>query len=267
MLNRLLKNLLLLGFICLCFESYAESVSIRTLVIYSEKYLNSYPNKTKAKDEVKKEILFLNNSLEKQKVKIFFNLIAEESVTLDYMGSPEEYCYDFVGDSFYLIDPNPEFANLVKYRKKHKADVVILMTYNNSSHFIASKNYGIACDQFYDGSFRDYRETDQSYLIVDKQGLNTLTLPHEIGHFLGLDHHYALIDQNEATMMIGNGNEENLRRIGLWSDSSMKPFYEYGEVATSFQGLGDVQIMNHNAVHASQAFERMNNTLPKLEMD
>lgn len=240
----------------LCLPTLAKAHEVRTVIIYTTKFLKSYSNGQEGPKRTEEEIEKLNQSLKSQGATISFKLVAREQITLETQASPQEHCLGFTGDDYWQIPADPNFGRLNEFRSIHKADVVFLITAFESKLFKEERNYGIACDPLHDGSYRSYLQTDPSYLIIDKLGLNTLTLSHEAGHFLGLEHHYVRKGKGGATMMVGNGNQVGLKRLNLWSQAGDSSFEEGGVPETPPQGLSDIEMINLNAKDATEAYER-----------
>lgn len=244
----------LMLFTSLTVATYANVA--RTVIVYSNTFLKSYDQPHDGMSVTMREINKLNTSLKVQGADIYFDVVGHEQVRLSRASSPSDLCLGFVGDEHLMIKANTKFARLNEFRHKYRADVVILMTAFNNEYFRSYENYGIACDPLHNGSFLSYINSDPSYLIIDKLGLETLTLVHEAGHFLGLEHYYVRLDDGAASLMVGNGNGENLERVNVWSDNSHSIFETNGSFVTLPEILSDIDMINKNAKAASFAYER-----------
>ena len=229
--------------ILLSLSSKANEI-VRVSVIYSQAYSASFHHFSTANNQVLNQIEELNQTLDSQKAGVSLQVVSSDIVVNNSGELPSDLCGGFLGFDMPLFqtEPEPNIANFKNIRIKNKADMVLLMTYTDSIYFKEENNYGVACGtrRAENGMHEEF-----AFTIVEKNGLETHTISHEIGHFLGASHHkYQRVEDTRATLMIANGNPEGLKRELLFSDIPSKP------------EVSDIHIIRKNAKLSSQAFER-----------
>lgn len=227
-------------------------------MIMTKNFLAGFPSEAAAKKAVLSQNSALNESFARQAIPLTNNLVAFEVEDIGPMdGTPQNIATEFEGDDHQMVEANPDIAKVSTHRLAHQADIVILMTKFDSPVFKADQNYGV-CAAFQPAlrqdSTKHHLDSDPSLIIIDYQGLLTLTYLHEFGHAIGLEHHeYAKIDSSSATLMIANGNPQKLKRAAYWSD---KNFKVKGKALAPTQGVDDVTQIRENLGRLKNTFKR-----------
>lgn len=223
-----------------CASTTHAQPTVKALVVLSTRFVQFAGNPQKAQALVQREISVVNESFVRQKIDLGFEITGTEVLDLHNEVDPNELCQELEGS---LQDPSLtsiRFNSIRELRASHKADVVIFMVNSASGLLAESGNFGLTCRGNPNASA--YAQRDNSYVIVDRLGLKTLTLPHELGHFLGIkDHNFASPQPKLATLMAANG--QGFERIPYWSD---RDYLLHGKSLMPSQGEPDDEVIRRN---------------------
>ena len=225
---------------------------VKTLIIASNRFVKFAGSEKAAQDLIAQEIAVLNASLSRQEAGLGIQTVGFEKLDLQDEFDPKELCDEWEDYQLDSAVTSERFQPVPALRERYHADLVVFMVNCRSGLLAESNSYGNNCRGNREGKSKE--EKDASYVFVDRLGLATLTLPHEVGHYLGIpNHNFANPKPGFATLMIANGNRENLKRIPYWSD---RTFQLDGRSLLPLNGEADVDVIRANVSSSVTSFER-----------